>query len=405
MVRISIKVLVALLAVAPIVANAQDKGQIRNQAKEYGAKFRSLGEPRDRCALGASFGAGPVVVRTYRASVLKPGDKLMALNGTSTVGKTPDEVVGMLRQLPPSETVSTTVGRDKHSIDLRVQCSNARDTMEPMLTALDFAARGKFDECVSTISRMANIDTGVAFLRLQCASVARNAASANVSELAAQAMEMAIEDAYYVPSLRAEASRQLRGAEAMVTRGQGIARYEALIEATKRWPGDESLYVSSTPDWALFRRNAEKALRNRLIDPESARIEWPHGFLMGTWKPLFAKPIDGYWTCGSVNARNRMGGYTGTTAFVVVLDPSGYVKYSEVGESKDFDMLSASCNKSTKLLPAPPTQLSIGAQSSSTGSSSLADELKKLLDLRNSGALTEAEFQAAKAKLIGGSPP
>jgi hypothetical protein len=36
-------------------------------------------------------------------------------------------------------------------------------------------------------------------------------------------------------------------------------------------------------------------------------------------------------------------------------------------------------------------------------STSVADELKKLVDLKNSGALTDAEFQAAKSRLLGTS--
>jgi hypothetical protein len=38
------------------------------------------------------------------------------------------------------------------------------------------------------------------------------------------------------------------------------------------------------------------------------------------------------------------------------------------------------------------------------GSASTADELAKLADLKNSGAITEEEFQAGKAKVLGGTP-
>jgi len=404
MVRIVVLLLAGTFIAAPTFSMAQDKDQIRNQGKEYGAKLRALGEPRDRCSLGGTLGAGPVVMRTNGTSTLKPGDKLISLNSTSTVGKSPDDVVAILRQIPPTALVPITVERDGRSMDLSVACSNARQTMEPTLTALDFAARGKFDDCISTISQMTYIDTGVATLRAQCASVSRNVAKNNLSALAAQVMDMAIEDARYDPSLRPNVAKELRNAEGIITQGEGAARFRALVEATKRWPGGETLYKSSTPDWTLFRRNAESTLSNRLIDPDSARIQWPHGFLMGTWKPFLSKAIQGYWTCGLINARNRMGGYTGTTAFVVVLDASGYVKYSEIGESSDYDLLTASCNKSAKLLPPPPAELTIVASTSKNSSSgSLADELKKLVDLRNSGALTEAEFQTAKAKLLGGS--
>jgi hypothetical protein len=198
---------------------------------------------------------------------------------------------------------------------------------------------------------------------------------------------------------------QLRNSEGTITRGQGQARFQALIDATKRWPGGESDYASSTPDWALFRRNAETALRSSLFDPDSARIQWTHGFLMGKWKPFLSKPVEGYWTCGSINARNRMGGYVGSNAFVVVLDANGSVKYSEMGESRDFDVLGASCAKSVSILPpAPPELTGDPASAGSNTGNSLADELKKLADQRKSGGLSETEFQAAKAKLLNEKP-
>jgi hypothetical protein len=345
-----------------------------------------------------------VVIRTNGTSALRPGDKLLSLNGASTAGKTPEEVVAILRETPPTAVLAASVERDGHPMEVSVTCTNARPTTEPTLAALDFAARGKFDECVSTISQVAYIDTNVATLRAQCAVVSRNPDKYDMSALGAQLLEMGIEDARYAPSLRADVVQRLHNAEGAIIQGQGAARYRALVAATKRWPGGETLYASSAPDWALFRRNAESALRNRLIDPDSARIQWPHGFTMGTWKPFMSKAIEGYWTCGLINARNRMGGYTGSTAFVVVMDPSGSVKYSEVGESRDYDLLTASCSKSVKMLPPPPAELTaVAATPGNGGTGSLADELKKLVDLRSSGALTEAEFQAAKAKLLESS--
>jgi hypothetical protein len=67
-------------------------------------------------------------------------------------------------------------------------------------------------------------------------------------------------------------------------------------------------------------------------------------------------------------------------------------------------LLTASCSKSVKMLPPPPAELTaVAATPGNGGTGSLADELKKLVDLRSSGALTEAEFQAAKAKLLESS--
>ncbi len=394
----------AVLAVIPSLSAAQNKDVVRSTAKQNAATLRALGEPLDRCSLAASLGAGPVVLRVHEPTGLKPGDKLLSLDGTSVAGRPPEEVIAILRKTAPTSTVLLSVERDGQATEVSVACRNSRASFEPLLAALDLAARGKFDECVSAVARMPHIDTSAAAVRADCASLSRNVGRAEASEMFAQVAEMAIDDARYMPDARPAIVNQLRNMEAPITQGQGAARYNQLVEATKRWPGGEDLYVSSTPDWALFRRNAENALRERLIDPESARIDWPHGFLLGTWKPFLSKAIEGYWSCGLINARNRMGGYTGSTAFVVVVDSTGFVKYSELGGTQDFDVLSASCEKSVRLLPPPPPEFTNAtAAPSNPSGSSLADELKKLVDLRDAGALTEAEFQAAKARLISGS--
>jgi hypothetical protein len=74
------------------------------------------------------------------------------------------------------------------------------------------------------------------------------------------------------------------------------------------------------PGWAKFRAIGEKAVIEHLIDPESARITWLTGYSQGAFKPFLEARVYGYVACGTVNARNRMGGYTGATTFVVVID-------------------------------------------------------------------------------------
>lgn len=73
-----------------------------------------------------------------------------------------------------------------------------------------------------------------------------------------------------------------------------------------------------------------------------------------------------------------------------------------MGTGRDFDILSSQCGKSVKLLPSPPPELTgTGFIAPAASTVSIADELKKLAELRASGAITEAEFQAAKQKLLG----
>lgn len=392
---------------APTASSAQDKDQVRDQAKALEAQLRAAGEPKDRCSLRANIHDGPIVIRTSPGSALIPGDRLVLLNGTEVSGKPADTVITMLRSLPPDATIAATVDRGGELVDVSAQCINSRLHYEPMMNAISFAAKGKFDDCVETISRVPDGDTQTAIVKSQCAAASRKAKNYNVPAMLADAIRMAIDDAQHAPVMRAETVRLMRNFEGPITSGLGKAGFQALVDRTKTWPGGENLFGASAPDWAMFRRNSERALRSRLIDPESARIEWTHGFTLGTWKPFLAKRIEGYWSCGLVNARNRMGGYTGSTAFVVVLDPAGNVIFSSIGESSEYDMLTASCNNSLKLLPPPPPELQGNLSdkpSSSPAAPSLADELQKLVDLRNSGALTEAEFQAAKQRLLGMPP-
>jgi len=146
-----------------------------------------------------------------------------------------------------------------------------------------------------------------------------------------------------------------------------------------------------------FRDAAEAAVRAKLVDPNSAEFEWPNGFTQGWWKPFLAKRIYGHITCGWVNAKNRMGGYAGRSAFVVLLDDQHNVEFAQIGESP-YDYIEAGCEK-ISFPPAP--QFAESAAAASAGPVSVADELTKLAQLRDKGILTEQEFQAQKAKLLG----
>lgn len=154
-----------------------------------------------------------------------------------------------------------------------------------------------------------------------------------------------------------------------------------------------------------LRSAAEAAVRARLVDPDSARFEWPYGFTRGGYKPFLQKRIFGNVTCGIVNARNRMGGYAGSHSFAVVLDDSGVPLYVEIGTDDRYDITDAQCEKAASWLPPAPPELA--EPSASTGANvteSVADQLEKLAALRDRGVLTDSEFQAQKAKLLGEHP-
>lgn len=387
------------LVLGPSGAWAQDRGALRTQAKNLAAQVRAAGEPKDRCSLNAWFADGGLVVRTIPGSSLAPGDQLISLESQNVGGKSADEIATVLRNFGPVAAIPARIKRSGAEMPIDLKCSNGRSGVEVLVRALDFAAAGKFDECVAALGERDDLNSGAALLKAQCAAASRKSANYNQAQLMFDAMRLQLEDARWHAPARAELVKGLRATEGVITQGLGSSKYEELVAITLTWPGGETLYADSAPDWSLFRRNSEAALRARLIDPESARIEWPHGFTYGSWRPLLSKQIDGYWTCGTINARNRMGGYTGSTSFVVVLDPSAAVKYVEMGEARDFDLLGAQCLKSIKFLP-PPQVTMTATSSSAPPAVSLADELKKLSDLKNAGALTDSEFEAAKRRLL-----
>lgn len=161
-----------------------------------------------------------------------------------------------------------------------------------------------------------------------------------------------------------------------------------------------SIYSAGRIDIALFRRNAEAAIKADLFDPSSAQIEWPYGFTMGTWKPFLKKRVTGYLTCGRVNAKNRMGGYVGSTAFVVVVEHSGSVIFKDIGDGSAYDLVEGSCQKSASGFPPPQPEL-LDRPAPAAAGNSIADQLGKLAEMKASGALTQEEFDAAKKRLLG----
>lgn len=81
------------------------------------------------------------------------------------------------------------------------------------------------------------------------------------------------------------------------------------------WIGCGALALVSAASWAIYRAQVvspEMAMKKQvvgyLVDPESARF-----------RSIYLSPKDGV-ICGVVNAKNRMGGYTGDTRFMLFQD-------------------------------------------------------------------------------------
>lgn len=85
----------------------------------------------------------------------------------------------------------------------------------------------------------------------------------------------------------------------------------------------------------------DDAVKARLKDPDSATFEWPNEFRGGGYTPLAHGHVNGYFTCGSVNAKNGYGGYVGKTAVIVVVS-NGSVQYVDLDQGPYFP-IAAEC--------------------------------------------------------------
>ena len=144
---------------------------------------------------------------------------------------------------------------------------------------------------------------------------------------------------------------------------------------------------------------AVRRLKMSLVDPDSARISLPHGFTprLSTWK-IWGANMTGYFTCGTVNSRNRMGGYVGETVFLAQIDQNGEV--STTTDSAKYPLLGKIC-AAGGLPPIRPTTIAaLTKKAPVAGDASLAKQLADLAKLHQDGAITSDEFAAAKARII-----
>jgi hypothetical protein len=83
----------------------------------------------------------------------------------------------------------------------------------------------------------------------------------------------------------------------------------------------------------------EVAVRNRLIDPESARF----GDFIAGYNPDL--PDTSLGVCGWVNGRNVYGGYTGEQPFIGFFTPEGAFDVTEIGGGdRDTEFVVSLCS-------------------------------------------------------------
>jgi hypothetical protein len=165
------------------------------------------------------------------------------------------------------------------------------------------------------------------------------------------------------------------------------------------------------PTWDEFRQLGEAAITARLIDPESARITWLSGIHRGDIKPFLMPRYEGYVACGSVNAKNRMGGYTGGSVFVVVID-YGRVLFSDIdhGSLHEYDAICAKALNTGLFPPVPDPELTrrgagpAPAASTSAEAAQLANTAGLAVRAMPEGAYVAAVTPGSPAQLAGLRP-
>lgn len=95
------------------------------------------------------------------------------------------------------------------------------------------------------------------------------------------------------------------------------------------------------PGWAELRSDAEASMRRHLVDPGSAQIEWTSGFEWGSTKRPFQAREWAWVACVSINAKNRMGGYTGAEPHYVRYRPAEGVTWGPIA------LLTTQCDRET----------------------------------------------------------
>lgn len=154
-------------------------------------------------------------------------------------------------------------------------------------------------------------------------------------------------------------------------------------------PGDH-------PSWRKAADDGIEVISGGLIDPDSAKITWTSGFQWGYAKPFIGPRVFGWVACGTVNAKNRMGGYAGASPFFELVDASGAVT-----ALVDADWIST-CDTGKFISVNPELSSAIPTVRTTTSAPvDVADEIGKLASLRDKGVISGAEFDAQKAKLLG----
>jgi hypothetical protein len=392
---LSTAILVFLLC-APSAAIAGPDEDMRDAARAEAAKLRADGWPKQGCLAGVSFSKNAIV--KGNGNILA-GDKILYIKDTNVEKATLEEIAEAFGSTPPNGIIAIQVRRDNKVLNIEQECGNLADYQQPYLQALDFAGNKKWYDCIEVLASKPD-DQLYLNLSVRCARVSRKAAEYPIEQWMNTIAQQSVAQGKYASDDWKDIADSLLKYRINVS----SSVYDSLVNEVRAWD-DGKTWDSVQPDYSIMRRAAESGVKSHLIDPQSAMIEMPYDFIYGSWYPAFTRTsFEGFMTCGTVNAKNRMGGYTGSTFFISVVDEAGFVKYTDMDSSTSGDsrIVANSCAQLIMKLkfagnlpddqkPAPASQVD---------KASIAQELEKLSELHANGALTDEEYTAAKSRVL-----
>jgi hypothetical protein len=104
-----------------------------------------------------------------------------------------------------------------------------------------------------------------------------------------------------------------------------------------------TLDTGSAPDQAAALAAIEADLRLKLKDPESAMFSWPNRMRPSIYKPPLGGAVAGWAACGTVNARNSYGGFTGPEPVIGIVN-NGQVVLTKIDEGR-YSLIADWCAK------------------------------------------------------------
>ena len=327
------------------------------------------------------------------------GDELLYIGDVGVEGGSTAEILDTLGTIPPGSVLTMQVQRDGAAVNIEQTCGNIADYQRVYLEALDFASRKKWYDCIDALAGRPE-DIKYLDLRARCAQVSRKADDYPIQKWRDTAMRQAIMAGVHAGDNRKQIALSLLKSRIELT----PSVYDSLVSQVVAWDNG-AIWDGIQPDIAMLRRAAERGVKGRLIDPQSAIIEMPYDFIYGTWSPAFSgSRAEGFMTCGTVNAKNRMGGYTGSTYFISVVDESGLVEYTDMDSSTSeyYRPVDNACSQLIKKLNyiGSGEALEDEADTAQDAQPTIAEQLATLAKLHESGALSDEEYASAKARVL-----